>query len=81
MPLDTDLIAEMQVLRMIDTSTSQSGLKVHSDPAPENINATRRLHEKQLISQVDGGYLTPLGYESSVHLQQLLQILNSKPLL
>jgi uncharacterized protein (TIGR02647 family) len=81
MPLDADLIAEMQVLRMFDTSTSQSGLKVHSDAAPEIINATRRLHEKQLISQVDGGYLTPLGYECSVHLQQLLQILNSKPLL
>lgn len=81
MPLAADLIAEMQVLRMFDTSTSQSGLKVHSDAEPEIINATRRLHEKQLISQVDGGYLTPLGYECSVHLQQLLQILNSKPLL
>jgi uncharacterized protein (TIGR02647 family) len=81
MPLAADLIAEMQVLRMFDTSTSQSGLKVHSDAEPEIISATRRLHEKQLISQVDGGYLTPLGYECSVHLQQLLQILNSKPLL
>ena len=81
MPLSSDLVAEMTVLRMFDTSTSQSGLKVHSDATAEIIAATQRLFEKQLITQVDGGYLTPLGYESSVHLQQLLQILNSKPLL
>ncbi|WP_062059673.1 TIGR02647 family protein [Cellvibrio sp. OA-2007] len=81
MPISQELVAEMQVLRMFDTSTSQSGLKVHSDASSEIIAATRRLFEKQLTTQVDGGYLTPLGYESSVHLQQLLQILSSKPLL
>ncbi|WP_331345632.1 TIGR02647 family protein [Cellvibrio sp. UBA7661] len=81
MPLSPEIVAEMQVLRMFDTSTNQSGLKVHSDASPDTINATRRLYEKQLISQIDGGYLTPLGYECSVHLQQMLQILNSKPLL
>jgi uncharacterized protein (TIGR02647 family) len=81
MPISSELVAEMQVLRMFDTSTSQSGLKVHSDASTDIIAATRRLFEKQLTTQVDGGYLTPLGYESSVHLQQLLQILNSKPLL
>jgi uncharacterized protein (TIGR02647 family) len=81
MPISPELVAEMQVLRMFDTSTSQSGLKVHSDASAEIIAATHRLFEKQLTTQIDGGYLTPLGYESSVHLQQLLQILNSKPLL
>lgn len=81
MPMSPELVAEMQVLRLFDTSTSQAGLKVHSDAAPEIIVATKRLFEKQLITQVDGGYLTPLGYESSVHLQNLLQILTSEPLL
>ena len=81
MPISPELAAEMQVLRMFDTSTSQSGLKVHSDAAPDVIAASQRLFEKQLTTQVDGGYLTPLGYECSVHLQQLMQILNSKPLL
>lgn len=81
MPMSPELVAEMQVLRLFDTSTSQAGLKVHSDAAPDIIAATKRLFEKQLITQVDGGYLTPLGYESSVHLQNLLQILTSKPLL
>lgn len=79
MPISPELAAEMQVLRLFDTTTSQSGLKVHSDAAPYVIAASRRLFEKQLTTQVDGGYLTPLGYECSVHLQQLLQILNSKP--
>lgn len=81
MPISPELAAEMQVLRMFDTSTNQLGLKVHSDASPEVIAATRSLFEKQLTTQIDGGYLTPLGYECSVHLQQVLQILNSKPLL
>lgn len=81
MLIPTEILAEMQVLQMFDASTNQMGLKVHSDASAEIIAATRRLYEKQLITQVDGGYLTPLGYEATVHLQQLLQILNSKPLL
>lgn len=81
MPISPELAAEMQVLRMFDTSTNQSGLKVHSNASPEMIAATRSLFEKQLTTQIDGGYLTPLGYECSVHLQQVIQILNSKPLL
>jgi uncharacterized protein (TIGR02647 family) len=81
MSMPSEIIAELNVLRLFDTSTSQAGLKVHSDADPELIAATKRLHEKQLITLPDGGYLTPLGYESSVHLQNLLQILTSKPLL
>lgn len=81
MPISPELAAEMQVLRLFDTSTSQSGLKVHSDASPDVIAASRRLFEKQLTTRIDGGYLTPLGYECSVHLQQLMQILNSKTLL
>lgn len=40
MPFSPELVAEMQVLRMFDTSTSQSGLKVHSDASAEMIAAT-----------------------------------------
>lgn len=79
MPMPQELIDELQVLRLFDTTTNQTGLKVHSDAAPELIAATKRLHEKQLITQDDGGYLTSLGYETSVHLQNVLHILNSKP--
>lgn len=81
MPMSPELLQELQVLRLFDTTTNQSGLKVHSEAAPELIAATQRLHQKQLITQADGGYLTPLGYEASVHLQNALQILNSTPML
>lgn len=81
MAITTDIFAEMQVLRLFDTADAQKGIKVHSDAEPEAISAAQRLFEKQLISQADGGYLTPLGYETAVHLQQALQILNSKPML
>lgn len=81
MPISAEILAELQILRMFDTASQQSGLKVHSDAPPELIAATRRLFEKQLITQVDGGYPTPLGYESCQHLHNLLHILNTKPLL
>lgn len=81
MPITNELIAEIQILRMFTADSHQSGLKVHSDAAPELIAATRRLYEKQLITHIDGGYPTSLGYECAQHLQQLLHILNTKPLL
>lgn len=81
MPISTEVAAELQILRMFDSANHQTGLKVHSNAAPELIAATRRLYEKQLITHVDGGYPTPLGSECCEHLQKLLHILNSKPLL
>ena len=81
MPINPDVIAELKILRMFDSANHQSGLKVHSDAAPELIDATRRLYEKQLITHIDGGYPTPLGHECCHHLQNLLHILNTKPLL
>ncbi len=81
MPISAELVAELQILCMFDSANHQTGLKVHSHAAPELIAATRRLYEKQLITHVDGGYPTPLGSECCGHLQNLLHILNTKPLL
>jgi uncharacterized protein (TIGR02647 family) len=75
MSISASVFAEMQVMAMFDVSGTQIGIKVHSAAAPELIAAALRLHHKQLITQVDGGYLTPLGYEAAVHLQQSMQIL------
>ena len=77
MSIGADVYTEMQVMAMFDVSGTQSGIKVHSAAAAELIAAAKRLHQKQLITQVDGGYLTPLGYEAAVHLQQSMQILTS----
>lgn len=76
MPLSKDLVDEIQVLRMFDVLGTQVGIKVHSDADPALIAAAKRLFEKQLISLPDGGYLTALGYEAAVHVQQAIQLLS-----
>lgn len=71
------LMEELEILSHYNLSTTQNGVKVHKTAEPSVIAATRRLHEKGLITQVDGGYLTPLGLEAATHAQQLLMILTS----
>lgn len=72
------LVEELEMLSHYNLSTTQEGVKVHKTAAAEVIAATRRLHEKGLITQVDGGYLTPLGLEAASHAQQMLTILTSR---
>jgi uncharacterized protein (TIGR02647 family) len=71
------LVEELEMLCHYNLSTTQEGVKVHKTASPEVIAATRRLHEKGLITQADGGYLTPLGLEAATHVQQMLTILTS----
>jgi uncharacterized protein (TIGR02647 family) len=70
-----ELIAEVEMLALFNLGSTQEGLKVHHTAAPSAIAAARRLHEKGLTSQVDGGYLTSLGLEAAEHAQSLLTIL------
>lgn len=55
---------ELEVLLMFSSDSMQEGIKVHANADPKLISATKRLHSKGLISQIDGGYLTPLGLEA-----------------
>lgn len=71
------LVEELEMLSHYNLSTTQEGVKVHKTAAAEVIAATLRLHEKGLITQADGGYLTPLGLEAATHAQQMLTILTS----
>lgn len=77
MPISKDLMNEMRVLAMYDLSTTQQGIKVHHDADADVIDATERLFEKGLISQKDGGYLTGLGRDASLHVHDLMTILNT----
>ena len=77
MNLTSTLVEELEMLSHYNLSTTQEGVKVHKTAPAEVIAATRRLHEKGLITQVDGGYLTPLGLEAATHVQQVLTILTS----
>ncbi|WP_458525269.1 TIGR02647 family protein [Onishia taeanensis] len=74
------LFEEMKILGLFNLSTTQEGIKVHSSAAPEAVAATRRLHDKGLITQDDGGYLTSLGHDAAQHAQDLLTILTTETL-
>lgn len=72
-----DIIEELNVLSRFNLDTTQEGIKVHAKAAPEVITATRRLFDKGLISQMDGGYLTHRGIEAAEHAQNLMGIMKS----
>jgi len=67
---------EINLLCRFNLDTTQTGLKIHSSADASVVSAAQRLHEKGLITQPDGGYLTALGQHAAQHAQQLSQILN-----
>ncbi len=77
MPFTPELVDELNVLTKFNTSTTQEGIKVHKTAPAEVIAATERLYAKGLITQVDGGYLTPMGQETSLHAQELIGFLTA----
>lgn len=77
MTLSSDLVDELHILLLFDAANTQEGIKVHSTADPASVAATRRLFDKGLLSQPDGGYLTGLGQDAAEHAQTLLTILTS----
>ncbi|KPA89633.1 MULTISPECIES: TIGR02647 family protein [Pseudomonas] len=71
-----ELVAELEILALFNLGSSQEGLKIHQTAAPSAIAAAKRLFDKELITQVDGGYLTSLGRDAAEHAQGLLTILS-----
>ena len=72
-----ELVHELNTLIRFDFDSSQQGIKVHKQ-ADENIKAAaHRLYAKGLITQTDGGYLTPLGRKAAEHAQVMLGILTA----
>jgi uncharacterized protein (TIGR02647 family) len=76
MPYTPEIIDELNILSRYNLATTQEGIKVHKTASPEIIAATKRLFEKGLLSQDDGGYLTNLGIETAERAQAILDILN-----
>ena len=70
-----EIIAELEVLCLYNLDSTQEGIKVHSSAGAERVAAARRLFEKGLISQDDGGFLTSLGLEAAAHAQAVLTVL------
>ena len=77
MPFTSDLVQELNALIRFDLDTGQQGIKVHKTADAEVIAAVQRLHAKGLITQIDGGYLTPLGREAAAHANTLLGLLTT----
>ncbi|MCE8018209.1 TIGR02647 family protein [Halomonas sp. MCCC 1A17488] len=71
-----ELLDELNLLCLYNLDTSQEGIKVHSNAAPEAVAAASRLHAKGLVTQADGGYLTPRGREAAHYAQELAGLLN-----
>jgi uncharacterized protein (TIGR02647 family) len=76
MPYTQDLVEEINILVRYNLSTTQEGIKVHKTAAPEVIAATKRLHDKGLVTREYGGYLTSLGHEAAEQAQMVLNLLN-----
>ncbi len=74
--LNPDLVQEIDLLNLFDLSSVQHGIKIHHEADPARIAAARRLFDKGMISQVDGGYLTDRGLETAEHAQALLRLLH-----
>lgn len=77
MSFTPELIAELEILALFNLDSTQEGIKVHSNASAELIQAAQRLHDKQLTTQADGGYLTSLGLDAAQSAQQLLTILRA----
>ena len=75
MVFNQELTAELNLLTQFNLKNEQDGIKVHHDAASEMIAAAERLHNKGLITQIDGGYLTDLGRKAAEHSQALTLIL------
>ena len=73
-----ELVDEVNMLNLFQHPNSQEGIKVHATAEQSSIDAAKRLYEKGLTTQVDGGYLTDLGIEAVEHAQALLLILTTE---
>ena len=77
MSYTSERVDELNVLVLFDLLNHQEGIKVHTSAAPSAIAATKRLYDKGLITQEDGGYLTNLGLDAAENAQTLLTILTT----
>ena len=75
MTYTAEIIDELNVLMLFNLTTTQEGIKIHKSAEKSSILAAKRLHDKGLITQPDGGYLTSLGSDAAEHAQTLLTIL------
>ena len=67
--------AEIDILIRYNLDSTQQGIKVHSNANKDQIDAVKRLFDKGLVTQIDGGYLTDIGRKAAEHAQALILML------
>lgn len=67
MPFNQQLTEELNLILKFPTKSLMQGLKIHNDAEPDTIAAAKRLFDKGIITQPDGGYLTDLGHDLAEH--------------
>jgi len=77
MPFTPELVDELNTLIRFSLDSGQQGIKVHTSADPKVIAAVSRLHDKGLLTQKDGGYLTPNGRQAAEHTQGALTLLTT----
>ncbi len=77
MPLTPELLGELELLNLFNLNSTQGGLKIHRDADHNKISAAKRLFDKGMISQPDGGYLSDRGVETAEHVQTLVKLLKA----
>jgi uncharacterized protein (TIGR02647 family) len=69
MTFTPEMITELDLLLKFPMKSLRQGLKIHQDAEPEVIKAAKRLFDKGIVTQADGGYLTDLGHDLAEHVQ------------
>lgn len=77
MTFTSEKLAELDVLMLFNSPSSLEGIKIHKTAEPRVISAAKQLFEAGFTTQIDGGYLTPLGIEAAEHAHSLYALLNS----
>ncbi len=68
-------LQDLRMLALFDPANLEQGIKLHSDSDAELQAAASRLHRNGILTDVDGGYLTPFGVTLVEHLDHLLTAL------
>jgi len=78
MPFTKELTEELNLILKFPNKSLMQGLKIHNDDDPSLVGAAKRLFEKGIVDQPDGGYLTDLGHDLAEHAQVIQLALSHK---
>ncbi|MFT6085974.1 MAG: hypothetical protein ACJAWT_002184 [Glaciecola sp.] len=67
MHFNNELTEELNLILKFPNKSLMQGLKVRNDADPSRVAAAKRLFDKGIVSQPDGGYLTDLGHDLAEH--------------